>query len=277
MSLYVRRRRRLLLAGALCGLALLPGCTREGKFQPVSMWNESRLKPYEASVLPGRASASRHPVAGTIARGQLASTDPKNTGRDENRLLRASPIPITRERLARGQDRFNIACSPCHGRLGDGQGMAAKRGFPHPPDYAIRRLRDAPLGHFFDVMTNGYGVMYSQAERIAPSDRWAIAAYIRVLQETRKEVPPDNQREKDLERARGEGIVDPARGQRLLIPGREQEGAHPTTSGAGHGDSGAVPPGTGAAPHAVGEQPTGAGAPAPTTGGAAAPATPGSH
>src|SRR2546425_9364546 len=104
-------------------------------------------------------------------------------------MVTTFPIPITQEVLERGQLRFNVYCVPCHSRLGDGQGMIVQRGFPHPPDYAIRRLRKAPVGHFFDVMTNGYGVMYSYASRVPPNDRWAIAAYIRVLQAKRPEVP----------------------------------------------------------------------------------------
>src|SRR5262250_2365434 len=106
--------------------------------------------------------------------------------------------------LIRGQERFNIYCSPCHSRTGDGNGMIVQRGFPAPPSYHIDRLRQAPVGHFFDVITQGYGIMYSYAQRVEPADRWAIAAYIRVLQKSRNasltEVP-ENEREK-LEAAR---------------------------------------------------------------------------
>ena len=84
--------------------------------------------------------------------------------------------------LERGQERFDIYCSPCHGRTGEGNGMIVQRGFPAPPSYHIERLRKAPVGHFFDVITQGYGVMYSYAQRVEPEDRWAIAAYIRALQ-----------------------------------------------------------------------------------------------
>src|SRR5205823_15043450 len=82
----------------------------------------------------------------------------------------------------RGRQRFEINCSPCHGRTGQGNGMIVQRGFPAPPSYHIDRLRQAPVGHFYDVITQGYGIMYSYAERVAPADRWAIAAYIRALQ-----------------------------------------------------------------------------------------------
>jgi mono/diheme cytochrome c family protein len=104
---------------------------------------------------------------------------------------------LTRALLERGQERFRIYCTPCHSELGDGHGMIVQRGFPPPPDYTIQRLMDAPVQHFYDVMTNGYGVMYSFANRVQPNDRWAIAAYIRTLQHARHatvaDVPPDQQ------------------------------------------------------------------------------------
>jgi mono/diheme cytochrome c family protein len=92
------------------------------------------------------------------------------------------PPPLTLALLERGQQRFRIDCTPCHSELGDGNGMVVQRGFPAPPSYHIDRLRQAPTQHFFDVMTNGYGAMYSFAGRVSPRDRWAIAAYIRALQ-----------------------------------------------------------------------------------------------
>jgi mono/diheme cytochrome c family protein len=91
-------------------------------------------------------------------------------------------MPVTRELLQRGRERFEIYCSVCHGRTGEGNGMIVQRGFPVPPSYHIDRLRQAPVGHLFDVMTQGYGIMYSYAERVKPEDRWAIAGYIRALQ-----------------------------------------------------------------------------------------------
>src|SRR3954470_6790894 len=95
------------------------------------------------------------------------------------------PPPVTLALLERGQERFRIYCTPCHSELGDGHGMIVQRGFPPPPDYTIQRLMDAPVQHFYDVITNGYGVMYSFANRVQPNDRWAIAAYIRTLQHAR--------------------------------------------------------------------------------------------
>jgi mono/diheme cytochrome c family protein len=90
--------------------------------------------------------------------------------------------PVTMALIERGQQRFNIYCAPCHSRMGDGHGMIVQRGFPQPPSYYIDRLRQAPVQHFYDVITHGYGAMYPYAERVAPGDRWAIIAYIRALQ-----------------------------------------------------------------------------------------------
>jgi mono/diheme cytochrome c family protein len=108
------------------------------------------------------------------------------------------PPPVTAALLARGQERFNIFCAPCHGPTGDGNGMVVERGFPAPPSYHIDRLRQAPVQHFYDVITNGYGVMFSYADRVPPNDRWAIAAYIRALQASQNtpvaSLTPDEQK-----------------------------------------------------------------------------------
>jgi mono/diheme cytochrome c family protein len=100
----------------------------------------------------------------------------------DGKLVETVPQAVTHEQLQRGRERFDIYCSVCHGRTGDGKGMIVQRGFPAPPSYHTARLRTAPIGHFYDVITNGYGVMYSYAARVEPADRWAIAEYIRALQ-----------------------------------------------------------------------------------------------
>ncbi len=102
-----------------------------------------------------------------------------------------SPPQVTMALLTRGQERFRIYCTPCHSELGDGNGMVVQRGFPAPPSYHIARLRDAPVQHFYDVMTHGYGAMYSFAYRVQPADRWAIAAYIRALQRSQNATVAD--------------------------------------------------------------------------------------
>jgi mono/diheme cytochrome c family protein len=132
-----------------------------------NMANQPKRLPYEAYRGEEGGAAHRLPPAGTVARDDAPA--PK-------------PPPVTPALLARGQQRFNIYCAPCHDRVGDGNGMIVQRGFPRPPSYHIDRLRQAPSQHFYDVITNGYGAMYSYAARVAPADRWAIVAYIRALQ-----------------------------------------------------------------------------------------------
>jgi mono/diheme cytochrome c family protein len=109
------------------------------------------------------------------------------------------PFPVTRQVLDRGQERFNIYCSPCHGRLGNGLGMIVRRGLKRPPSYHIDRLRQIPIGYFYDVITNGFGAMADYSAQVVPRDRWAIAAYIRVLQYSQmasiNDVPPESRSE----------------------------------------------------------------------------------
>ncbi|MBV8333979.1 MAG: cytochrome c [Alphaproteobacteria bacterium] len=132
-----------------------------------NMANQPKRLPYE---LPygEQANWPALPPSGSVARDE-----PLNPPK---------PPPVTMALLERGQQRFNIYCTPCHSKLGDGQGMIVERGFPHPPSYYIDRLRQAPNQHFYDVIAHGYGVMYSYADRVSPADRWAIVAYIRALQ-----------------------------------------------------------------------------------------------
>jgi mono/diheme cytochrome c family protein len=115
------------------------------------------------------------------------------------RSAEPAPPPLSQALIERGRQRFDIYCSPCHGKTGQGNGMIVQRGFPHPPDYHQQRLYDVPTQHFYDVISNGYGIMYSFAARVAPPDRWAIAAYIRALQLARngrpEHVPPDHKGE----------------------------------------------------------------------------------
>jgi mono/diheme cytochrome c family protein len=126
--------------------------------------------------------ASRPIPPHTVARGNLQNDDAFYTGMIGTNLVTTFPVSVTREVLQRGRERFEINCAPCHGETGEGNGIVVQRGFPAPPSYHVDRLRAAPVGHFFDVMTRGYGVMYSYATRVTPEDRWAIAAYIRALQ-----------------------------------------------------------------------------------------------
>ena len=171
-----------LLALPLAVVAL-PGCTRDYKFQPVDMWNMSRLKPYEQVNFFGNKDASQTPPAHTVARGQDRLNTPLYYGTtDDGTLVVTNPLRVDAALLQRGQERYNIYCQPCHGLAGYGDGMIVKRGFAKPPSYHIDRLRAAPDGHIFDVITNGYGAMYNYAARVTPRDRWAIVAYVRTLQ-----------------------------------------------------------------------------------------------
>lgn len=158
-------------------LALVPlaGCRQDMHDQP-------RFKPLaESDFYPDMRSA-REPVEGTVARGQLHEDTYFYTGLVGDKPGDYMPFPVTKDVLERGQQRFDIYCTPCHSRMGDGNGVVVQRGYQRPPSYHTDRLRNAPLGYFFDVMTNGFGAMPSYAAQIAPRDRWAIVAYIRALQ-----------------------------------------------------------------------------------------------
>src|SRR5690349_6371225 len=175
--------RALVLAFMMLALA---GCEKLAR----NMYDQPRYKPMRASALFPDGTSARAPVPGTLAAssGTLAGTSSGRVGADVE-LERAkaeaatrNPYPVTMALLHRGQERFNIYCAPCHSPLGDGDGMVPRRGFPHPPSYHDERLRQAPDRHFYDVMTNGYGIMRSYADRVSPEERWAIVAYIRALQ-----------------------------------------------------------------------------------------------
>lgn len=146
------------------------------------MHTQPRYNPEAASTFFDDGRSERPVIPGTVARTQLRTDEAFYTGKVNGVEVNSFPFPITQKVLARGRERYNIYCTPCHDRVGNGQGMIVQRGFPPPPSYHIDRLRQAPVGHFFSVMTNGYGTMYSYAERVSPEDRWAIAAYIRALQ-----------------------------------------------------------------------------------------------
>jgi cytochrome c553 len=151
------------------------GCRRD-------MFNQPKSNPLGSSDFFQNGMDSRPIPPHTVARGDLNNDEAFYTGMIGTNLVTTFPMPITHAILERGQQRFEINCVPCHGETGDGNGIVVARGFPAPPSYHIERLRAAPVGHFFDVMTRGYGVMYSFASRVTPQDRWAIAAYIRALQ-----------------------------------------------------------------------------------------------
>jgi len=157
------------------GLLLVVACRQK-------MSNQPRYDPLEPSDFFADHMSARPRIAGTVARGEAAMTGPVVTGKINGADVDGYPFTITPAVVDRGQERFNIYCSPCHGRLGDGNGMIPARGYRRPPSYHTDALRKARTGHFFDVMTNGFGSMPSYAPQVSAYDRWAIIAYIRALQ-----------------------------------------------------------------------------------------------
>jgi hypothetical protein len=175
-SVQIRRGISSVVGIATLALAcFVSGCRQDMQVQP-------RYNPYDESNFFGDSRSARAPVPGTIARGQLHLDELLYSGKVDGKDAEVFPFEITRADLNRGRERYNIYCSPCHDVTGSGRGMIVLRGFPQPPSMHIDRLRQAPPGHYFDVMTNGLGVMYSYAARVSPEDRWRIAAYIRALQ-----------------------------------------------------------------------------------------------
>jgi len=190
------------------GLLVLAGCRQDMHDQP-------RFKPLAMSDFYPDMRSSRPPVEGTVARGQLHDDTYFYTGKVGKDPGDYMPFPVTKEVLGRGQERFNIYCAPCHSRLGDGNGIVVQRGFRAPPSYHTDRLRKAPLGYFFEVMTYGYGAMPEYAPQIPARDRWCIVAYIRALQlsqsATNSDVPSGQQVPSEPPQFRG----DPGSGATL--------------------------------------------------------------
>lgn len=168
------------------------------------MWVQPRDKVLNSSQFFADGRSSRPPVPGTVAHGNVQLKNGYNTGWEDGKLVQELPVPLTKELLQRGQERFNIYCAPCHGKTGDGKGMITQRGLAlrrQPANYHTDRLRQIAIGHFFDVITNGYGIMYSYAGRVDVPDRWAIAVYIRALQLSHN-VPASELGPEELQRVR---------------------------------------------------------------------------
>lgn len=146
------------------------------------MHDAPRFDPLEKSDFYTDQRSERPLIAGTVARGQLRADDAFYTGKTGETLVAAMPLPVTTELVARGQDRFNVYCAPCHSQTGMGDGMVVRRGYKQPTSFHDPRLRAQPVGYFYDVITRGFGQMPDYAAQIAPKDRWAIVAYVRALQ-----------------------------------------------------------------------------------------------
>ena len=146
------------------------------------MHNQPKYTPLRASALFADGSSARPLVEGTVARGTLQEDELFFTGRVGGELAPELPFPVDAGVLDRGEERYNVFCAPCHDRTGGGNGVVVQRGYRRPPPLTEERLRQAEAGHFFDVITNGFGAMPDYRSQILPRDRWAIVAYIRALQ-----------------------------------------------------------------------------------------------
>lgn len=192
----VRKRPFLWPLCLILGLLLLvtAGCRQDMQDQP-------KYKPLGENRFFADGRDARPIPAGTIARDELENTDPAHTGDANGAFLDTIPIPVNEALLKRGQERFNIYCSPCHGPQGDGDGMVARRGVRIPADLHTARLRSVPPGYLYQVIKNGYGAMGDYGDQVPYRDRWAIVAYIRALQLSRNasinDVPADQRGELD--------------------------------------------------------------------------------
>ncbi len=167
----------LTLPLAVLAALALSGCDM------LDMYDEPRFEPLEANTFFDDGASARPLVAGTVARGDLREDEALYTGKVDGKYVTELPLELDQALLARGRERFDIYCSPCHGRLGNGRGMIVERGFRQPPSFvSTDRLLNSPIGHFYDVISHGFGAMPSYASRVPPRDRWAIGAYIRALQ-----------------------------------------------------------------------------------------------
>ena len=176
------------LFACLASFAFLSGACRQ------DMHDQPKYIPLRQTAFFNDERSARPVIEGTVARGQLHDDELMYTGKVKGEDAAVFPMRVDAAVMARGQERFNIYCTPCHGRTGQGDGMVVLRGYRRPPSMHQDRLRSAPVGHFFDVMTNGFGAMPDYASQIRAEDRWAITAYIRALQlsehATMADVPP---------------------------------------------------------------------------------------
>jgi hypothetical protein len=230
---------------ALAATALLAGCRQD-------MHNQPKFVPQRGTTFFADGRSARPQVIGTVARGQLHEDTYFYTGLTNGAEGNTMPFPVTMDVLKRGQERYNIYCSACHSRVGNGMGMIVERGYSKAGNFHTDRLEKAPLGHFFSVMTNGYGAMPDYSSQLTPEDRWAVVAYIKALQlsqnATQADVPSGAQVQSVDDIAKAEGHR----------PGLLSEWVLPTTAvtGTPSGDIYEIPPASvGAAGKGAGEFP----------------------
>ena len=176
--------KKIMLLAAVSTLAFAAGCRQDMQDQP-------RMFPQRGTTFYTDGRSARPQVEGTVARGQLHEDTYFYSGLVNGKEGDMMPFPVTMDVLERGQEKFNIYCSACHSRVGNGQGMIVERGYKPAGNFHDTRLVAAPLGHFFNVMTNGYGAMPDYAAQMSPAERWAVAAYIRALQLSQDAKPTD--------------------------------------------------------------------------------------
>jgi mono/diheme cytochrome c family protein len=202
--------RVVVLAAATASMLILAGCRQD-------MQDEPKFFPQRGTTFYADGRSVRPQIANTVARSQGSEDSYFYTGLVNGKEGDGLPIDLTADTMARGQERYNIYCTPCHSRVGNGDGMIVQRGYRPAGDFHTERLRNAPLGHFFAVMTNGYGAMPDYAAQVTPQDRWAIAAYIRALQlsqDAKQSDVPAGQHVEDLHQIANEkglppGFADP--------------------------------------------------------------------
>ena len=180
----MQKLNKVVMLGALACAGLLAGCRQD-------MHDEPKFFPQRGTDFYADGRSVRPQVENTVARNQLHADTYFYTGFINGKEGDGLPFPVTMKVLERGQERYNVYCTPCHSRVGNGMGMIVDRGYAHAGDYHTARLETAPLGHFFNVMTNGYGAMPDYSAQIAPVDRWAIVAYIKALQLSQKATQAD--------------------------------------------------------------------------------------
>ena len=171
-------------AAALAGCAVLAGCRQD-------MHNQPKFIPQRGTDFYADGRSARPQVENTVARGQRREDAYFYTGMQDGKEGNVMPFPVTMQVLERGQERYNIYCTPCHSRVGNGEGMIVQRGYRPAGNYHTPRLMAAPLGHFFFVVTNGFGAMPDYAAQLSPQDRWAVVAYIKALQLSQEATPAD--------------------------------------------------------------------------------------
>jgi mono/diheme cytochrome c family protein len=209
-SRFEKTARAVVLGAATASMLVLAGCRQD-------MQDEPKFFPQRGTTFYTDGRSVRPQVANTVARNQGSEGSYFYTGLVNGKEGDGLPIDLTAETMARGQERYNVYCTPCHSRVGNGDGMIVQRGYRPAGDFHTDRLRNAPLGHFFAVMTNGYGAMPDYAAQVTPQDRWAIAAYIRALQlsqDAKQADVPAGQHVEDLHQIANEqgmppGFADP--------------------------------------------------------------------